>query len=106
MPPELLAKLSKMVKGDVIFVNANGRTTAGRLVDVTSAPITKSDSDSIIERILISQKHQQTADSEIARLRRAANVEYINQKFKPAEDSNQPVKDNSNNHIEKGLSGL
>ncbi|NOU25206.1 MAG: peptidyl-prolyl cis-trans isomerase, EpsD family [Methylotenera sp.] len=106
LPPDLLAKLSKMVEGDVIFINANGRTAAGRLVDVTSAPIAKSDATPIIERILTNQKHQQTAESEIARLRRAAKVEYINQKFKPAETTKPSEKDKSTNHIEKGLSGL
>jgi EpsD family peptidyl-prolyl cis-trans isomerase len=103
LPSDLLVKLNRMVKGDVIFINANGRTAAGRLVDVTSAPISKSDSTSIIEHILTNQKYQQTVESEIARLRRASTIEYINQKFKPAEVNNN-VK--AENHIEKGLSGL
>lgn len=103
LPQQLLAKFNKMVEGDIIFINANGRTAVGRLIDVTSAPITKEDAKPIIERILIGQKHQQTAESEIARLRRASKIEYINPSFKPAQVNDDPK---AESHIEKGLSGL
>ena len=106
LPPDLLAKFNKMVEGDIIFINANGRTAAGRLVDITAAPISKSDAKPIIERILTNEKHQKTAETEIARLRRASEIEYINQKFKPEEITKQASKGQPENHIEKGLSGL
>lgn len=105
LPPELLAKFSKMVEGDIIFINANGRTAAGRLVNVAFAPISKLDAKPIIERILTGKKHQLTAETEIARLHRASKIEYINQKFKPVETTKQANNSNEN-HIEKGLSGL
>jgi peptidyl-prolyl cis-trans isomerase C len=132
LPPELLTKLSKMVVGDVIFINTNGRTIVGRMAEIKELPISEKDSKPLIERILSGQKRKQTAEAEIARLRTAAKIEYINKKFDPAAKTNvstqtsdsaekakeapEPSKpndvanpsgnDKAESHIEKGLSGL
>jgi len=81
LPPELLTKLSKMAVGDLIFINSNGRTIAGRMIEIKDVPITEKDSKPLIERILTGQKRKQTAEVEMARLRSAAKIEYINKKF-------------------------
>jgi EpsD family peptidyl-prolyl cis-trans isomerase len=124
LPPELLAKLSIMVVGDLIFVNNNGRTVAGRLIEIKEQPISEVNSKPLIERILLGQKNKQLAEAEIARLRKIAKIEYINKKFdsatksggttqivvtepsKPENVANQEGKGNVASHIEKGLSGL
>ena len=90
------------IGADVTSTNLPAAVRPFALIKITS-PSTKM---CIRDSILTNQKHQQTAESEIARLRRAAKVEYINQKFKPAETTKPSEKDKSNNHIEKGLSGL
>jgi peptidyl-prolyl cis-trans isomerase C len=134
IPTELLTKLGKMVVGDLIFINSNGRTMAGRMIEIKEVPISEKDSKPLIERILIGQKRKQTAEAEMARLRSAAKIEYINKKFEPIAGSNtvpqaakptevtnpsttsepsaptDAAKPASNgkmeSHIEKGLSGL
>lgn len=134
LPPELLTKIGKMVVGDLIFINSSGRTMAGRMIEIKEVPISEKDSKPLIERILIAQKRKQTAEAEMARLRSAAKIEYINKKFepvvganaatetaKPAAPTNQatttepakpaeavkPAGDGKvESHIEKGLSGL
>ena len=88
LPPELLAKFSKMVVGDLIFINGKGRTMAGRMVEIKDVPISEKDSKPLIERILSGQKRKQTAEAEMARLRSAAKIEYINKKFDPTADTN------------------
>ncbi len=134
LPPELLAKLGKMAVGDMIFINSNGRTMAGRMIEIKEVPISEKDAKPLIERMLIGQKRKQTAEVEMARLRSAAKIEYIYKKFdpiagtneapqaaKPTEPANQatttepakpaeaakPASDGKvESHIEKGLSGL
>lgn len=124
LPPELLSKLSKMVVGDLVFVNNNDRSVVGRLTEIKEQPISEVDSKPLIERILFGQKNKQLAETEIARLRSAANIEFINKKFdsatkadatsqivvtepsKPKNVANQEGKESVGSHIEKGLSGL
>ena len=69
LPAELLNKLSKMVVGDLIFVNSNGRTLAGRMVEIKNVPISETDAKPLIERILAGQKRKLAAEAEMARLR-------------------------------------
>jgi peptidyl-prolyl cis-trans isomerase C len=131
LPPELLAKLSKMSVGDLIFINTNGRTVVGSMTEIKNLPISETDSKPLIERILTGQKRKQAAEAEIARLRSVAKIEYIDKKFDPSAGTNatsqvakpiqqestvEPPKSNEvanqagnrkvESHIEKGLSGL
>ena len=127
VPGELLNKFSKMVIGDLIFINANGRTVVGRLVEVKDVPISEKDSKPLIQRIILSQKRKDVAEAELKRLRELAKIEYLNDKFAPsasaepvavpspataavAEDKaaspEKGANDNLDKSIEKGLSGL
>jgi EpsD family peptidyl-prolyl cis-trans isomerase len=127
VPAELLAKLSKMVAGDLIFVNGNGRTMVGRVVDVKNVPISDADAKPIIERILAGEGRKKAAEAELARLRGLAKIEYINKKFEPsaaaanpaevASDTNKTLEPQAqpdasaanipqDKSLEKGLSGL
>ncbi len=133
LPPELLSKLSKMTLGELIFVNANGRTAAGSMVEIKEVPISENDAKPLIERILSAQKRKQAAEAEMTGLRSVAKIEYINKKFEPTKDASsaqqaskpiapanspvaQPVapmesakpasEGQAQSHIEKGLSGL
>lgn len=130
LPSQLLGKLRSMVVGDLIFINANGGTVAGRMIEIKDAAIAEKDSKPIIERLIFDQKRKQVAEDEMKRLRSAAKIEYINKKFQPGMD-NQTVKavepvvsakpiesskavekvkpsgdGKTESHIEKGLSGL
>jgi EpsD family peptidyl-prolyl cis-trans isomerase len=133
LPPELLDKLTKMVVGDLIFINSSGRTVAGRLIEIKEVPISEKDAKPLIERILTGQKRKQAAEVEMVRTRSAAKIEYINKKFEPNADASaaqqttkpitpadpalakpakpaevaKPAGDGKvESHIEKGLSGL
>lgn len=87
LPPELLAKLNQMAVGDIIFINAKGRTVVGRMVETKEVPISEADAKPLVERILTVQKRKQVADAEMARLRNTADIEYINKKFEPDVDA-------------------
>lgn len=127
VPGELLNKFSKMVIGDLIFINANGRTVVGRLVEVKDVPISEKDSKPLIQRIILSQKRKDVAEAELKRLRELAKIEYLNDKFAPsasaepaavpppaaapvvedkAASPEKSANDNLDKSIEKGLSGL
>ena len=120
-----------MVVGDLIFVNSNGRTLAGRMVEIKNVPISETDAKPLIERILAGQKRKLAAEAEMARLRSLAKTEYINKKFDPSSDATpttgQPSasaaspaakptesaapagaksENNQDKSLEKGLSGL
>lgn len=132
VPGELLNKFSKMVVGDLIFINANGRTVVGRLVEVKDVPISEKDSKPLIQRIILSQKRKDVAEAELSRLRTAAKIEYLNKQFDPtteaAKNAEQPAEaaqsaptkpvdavqpvpnneasDSQDKSLEKGLKGL
>lgn len=127
VPKQLLGKFSQMAIGDLIFINANGRTMVGRMVEVKNVPISETDAKPLIERILVSQKRKEAAEAELTRLRGLAKIEYLNEKFAPSAGTEpaaaQPpvtapmvedkaaspekgASDNLDKSIEKGLSGL
>jgi len=102
------------------------------MTDIVNKPISEAEAKPIIERILLAQKRKQFAEAEINRLRNAAEITYINQKFAPSDkDSNveiakpdvtskqnsasepsapapaqKPMGNKAADHIEKGISGL
>jgi len=120
--PELLEKFSKMVVGDLIFINGNGRTLVGRMVEIKDMPISDADAKPLVERILTNEKRKKSAEAEMARLRATAQIEYLNKKFEPstAAKSAAVVEPDStvksidqatssaaqDKSLEKGLSGL
>ncbi len=121
VPKELLEKFSKMVVGDLIFINGNGRTLVGRMVEIKDMPISDADAKPLVERILSAESRKTAAEAEMARLRGTAKIEYINKKFEPT-TSEKPVakattpdvepnaqidaSPSQDKSLEKGLSGL
>jgi len=132
LPQELLSKISKMAIGEIIFFKTNQRIMVSKMIDIVNKPISEADAKPIIERILLAEKRKQFAEAEINRLRKAAEITYINQKFAPSnKDSNveiakpddtskqssasepsapapaqKPMGNKAADHIEKGISGL
>jgi len=122
VPAELLEKFSKMVVGDLIFINGNGRTLVGRMVEIKDMPISDADAKPLVERILTNEKRKKSAEAEMARLRATAQIEYLNKKFEPSTaaksaavaepDSTVKSTDQAtpsaaqDKSLEKGLSGL
>ncbi len=132
VPTELLDKISKMAIGEIIFFKTNQKIMVSKMVEIVSKPISATDAKPIIERILLAQKRKQFAEAEIARLRSAAEITYLNKKFesstndsgvidtKPSDASKDKATEPSKSaptqkptesgktadHIEKGISGL
>jgi peptidyl-prolyl cis-trans isomerase C len=132
IPQELLSKISKMAIGEIIFFKTNQRIMVSKMTDIVNKPISEADAKPIIERILLAEKRKKFAEAEINRLRNAAKITYINQKFAPSDkDSNvdivkpddtskensasepsapapakKPMGNKAADHIEKGISGL
>lgn len=130
VPPQVLDKLEKMVVGDIIFINANDGSVAGRMVEIKDSAISEADAKPIIERIIFEKKLKQFAENEVKRLRNVAKIEYINKKFEPAfmdseaktvdsasatkpagtekviESTKSVYKSKVESHVENGLSGL
>jgi hypothetical protein len=121
-----------MAIGEIIFFKTNQRIMVSKMIDIVNKPISVADAKPIIERILLAEKRKQFAEAEINRLRNAAEITYINQKFAPSDkDSNveiakpddtskqssasepsapapaqKPMGNKAADHIEKGISGL
>lgn len=118
IPSQLLDKLTKMVVGDLIFINSNGGTVAARMLEIKDAALSENEAKPFIERMIMDQKRKQVAEDEMKRLRSASKIEYLNKKFEPnvapkvtepakAAETTQPAAtDKVDSHIEKGLSGL
>lgn len=123
IPTQLLEKLTKMVTGDLIFINSSGATVAARMLEIKDAALSKKEAEPFIERIIMDQKRKQIAEDEMKRLRGISKIEYINKKFEPnaegavvapkiegATKATESVKSAAGSqvesHIEKGLSGL
>ena len=122
VPAELLEKFGKMVVGDLIFINGNGRTLVGRMVEIKDMPISETDAKPLVERILTNEKRKKSAENEMAKLRSVAKIEYLNKKFEPSTETKsattaspdstvkptvQPAPSAAQDKsLEKGLSGL
>ncbi len=124
LPPQLLAQFGKMAVGQMVFIGANGpnaQAMAVSMAEIKQMPISEKDSKPLIERILTEQKRKQTAEAEMKRLREAAKIRYIDQKFdpanapkvekpveaaKPADNAQEEAKKKMESSVSKGLNGL
>ena len=120
VPKELLEKFTKMVVGDLIFINGNGRTLVGRMSEIKDMPISDADAKPLVERILAGEKRKAAAESEMARLRASAKIEFLNKKFETTANATPEVPSAAaiepsaqiapsvpqDKSLEKGLSGL
>jgi EpsD family peptidyl-prolyl cis-trans isomerase len=114
LPAEVVDALSKMAPGSLFTVKQGDRSQLILLTDVRSSPLTLDVARPKIQEFLMLQKSKDAADAEIARLRAAAKVEYLNQSAelqdKPAATpavaesdtkANAPISD-----VERGIGNL
>jgi EpsD family peptidyl-prolyl cis-trans isomerase len=84
LPPELGAKLVAMNKGQLFIIKEGERSVLISIAEVKDAPVTREQALPQIEQFLMNKKNKDAAAAEVARLRAAAKIEYMNQKDKPA----------------------
>ena len=83
MPPELSAKLMSMKNGQIFAVREGERSLLVSIAEVREAPVTVDVAAQQIEQFLMNKKNKDAADAELARLRAAAKIEYLNKDLMP-----------------------
>jgi peptidyl-prolyl cis-trans isomerase C len=112
VPLEMATKLQTMQKGQSIIVKQGERSLLMFINDVKDSPVEFAVAEKQIEQFLINKKREDAKRSEIARLRAAAKIEYLNQPAQAGEGSKTREGDTkvapaaANNHIERGVAGL
>lgn len=81
LPPELSSKLQSLPKGQLFIIKEGERSLLIQITDIKDAPQTLAAAENQIGQFLFNKKSKTAADAELARLRAAAKIEYLN---KPA----------------------
>ncbi|NRR31615.1 peptidyl-prolyl cis-trans isomerase, EpsD family [Oxalobacteraceae bacterium] len=85
LPVDLSAKLQSMNKGQLFIIREGERSMLIAIAEIKDAPVTLEVATQQIEQFLFNKKNKDAADAELARLRAAAKIEYLNKDLaKPA----------------------
>ena len=111
LPPELSAKLLAMPKGQLFIVKEGERSLLVSIADIKDNPVTLEAATPQIGQFLFNKKNKEAADAEVARLRAAAKIEYLNKADdKPAAAAAAPVPASNaaaaSTANERGVAGL
>ncbi len=108
LPSQLVTKLLSMPKGQLFIVKEGERSVLTAIVDVKDTPVQLDQATGQIEQFLFNQKNKAAADAELARLRAAAKIEYLNgkapEKAAPASPASAPSSADAQNA--RGVAGL
>ncbi|GJJ04884.1 hypothetical protein RugamoR64_54220 [Duganella rhizosphaerae] len=83
LPPELSARLLAMPKGQLFIIKEGQRSLLISIAEVRDAAVTLEQSTAQIEQFLFNKKNKDAADAELARLRAAAKIEYLDKTLTP-----------------------
>lgn len=124
LPPQMAKMLQEKSKDTIFIVNEQENSLLISVNAIKDSPITLTAAAPQIERFLLNQKYKEATDAEVARLRTAAKIEYLNAKApesstadKSAVPQAAPNADNATNNlnltepasgssIERGIMGL
>jgi peptidyl-prolyl cis-trans isomerase C len=118
LPLDMVKALKGMVKGQLFTVKEGTRSLLIALHDVKEAPLSAVLATPQIEQFLINKKNKESGEAEIARLRTAAKIEYLNQSIVSKDQSgapaatpaatteSRPANLPAANHIGRGVAGL
>ncbi|MYM88094.1 peptidyl-prolyl cis-trans isomerase, EpsD family [Rugamonas sp. FT82W] len=87
LPPELGSKLLSLPKGQLFIIKENERSLLIQISEIKDAPQTLAASENQIAQFLYNKKTKAAADAELARLRAAAKIEYLDKAAAPASAS-------------------
>lgn len=90
LPPELIKKLQGMRKGQMIVIQEGDRNVLVVVNDIKESPVTAAIATPQIGQFLFNKKNKEASEAELARLRTAAKIEYLNQP-KVADSKDKPV---------------
>jgi peptidyl-prolyl cis-trans isomerase C len=111
LAPALSAKLLSLPKGQLIIIREGERSTLMSIADVRDAPADLASAEPQIEQFLVNSRSKDAATAEIARLRTAAKVEYLNKSLAPdatpaAAAASAPASSASSADNDRGVAGL
>ncbi|MXS82520.1 EpsD family peptidyl-prolyl cis-trans isomerase [Nitrosomonas oligotropha] len=124
LPPQMAKMLQEKSKDTIFIVNEQENSLLISVNAIKDSPIALAVAAPQIERFLLNQKYKEATDAEVARLRTAAKIEYLNAKApessaaeKQAAPQAAPSADNATNNlnltepasdssIERGIMGL
>ena len=78
LPPEIVAKLLDLVKGQLFIVREGDSRVLNEIADIKDSPITQMNAAPMIEKFLINKKIKELTEAELANLRSRAKIEYLN----------------------------
>ncbi|MGA8862410.1 MAG: EpsD family peptidyl-prolyl cis-trans isomerase [Gallionella sp.] len=78
LPPEVVAKLLDLPKGQLFIVSEGDNRVLNAIEDIKDSPITKINAAPLIEQFLTNEKMKDAAKVELANLRSRAKIEYLN----------------------------
>lgn len=109
LTPELGAKLLAMPKGQLFIIKEGERSMLIAIADVKDVPVNLETAGPQIEQFLMNAKNKEAASAELARLRAAAKVDYLNQaaveEKKAAPAAAKPAVTSSESN-DRGVAGL
>lgn len=83
LPQELSTRLLSMPKGQLFVIKEGDRSILVTIVDTRDAAVTLAQAAPQIEQVLFAQRNKQAGAAELARLRAAAKIEYLNKDMAP-----------------------
>ena len=110
LPPQMATLLQEKSKDTIFIINEQETSSLIYVNAVKESPIPLASAAPQIERFLMNQKFRAATDAEIARLRTAAQIEYLNSKDQKSNDQKQnvdkPADSSSSELISDTLDGL
>ncbi|MRW86266.1 peptidyl-prolyl cis-trans isomerase, EpsD family [Pseudoduganella sp. FT26W] len=84
LPQELAGKLLAMPKGQLFIIKEGERSLLISIADIRDTPVSMEAATPQIEQFLVNKRTKEATDAELARLRAAAKIEYLNKPAAPA----------------------
>lgn len=108
LAPELSAKLLAMPKGQLFIIREGERSLLIAITDIKDSPVSLEVAAPQIEQFLFNKKNKEAADAELARLRAAAKIEYLNKASadKPAAADAAAADGGAAGANDRGVAGL
>ncbi|MEZ0232251.1 MAG: EpsD family peptidyl-prolyl cis-trans isomerase [Methylophilaceae bacterium] len=106
MPAELSSRLQNATKGQLFVIAMGGRTMLILMDSIKSSPISLEIAAPQIEQFLLNKKRKDAGETELARLRNDAKIEYMQAKPDEPVKEAAPAPTTSNGDMEHGASSL
>lgn len=91
LPKELSARLLEMKPGQLFIVREGERSVLSQVAEIKDAPVTLAQAEPQIRQFLMNQQSKKVAEDELARLRAAAKIDYLNAAMTPAAPKAAPA---------------